>query len=82
MYSVFKNNLVLGLMSALIVGFLLIVDYRRKGESVDASSLFKVSGGVFSVVTLVTYLSTYLHGLNKQIGGVKDIEVDTGLPKF
>jgi len=82
MYSIFKNNFVLGFITALIVGFLAILDYRRKGEAVNTSNLLKIVGGVFVAVSGVTYFSSYLHGFNKQIGGVSDMDLDTGLPKF
>ena len=82
MYSPFKNNFVIGLISALIVALLSILDYRRKGESVNAGNVFKLSAGVFGAVALVVYLSNYLHTFNKQLGGVMDIDLDTGLPHF
>lgn len=82
MYSIFKNNFMLGILSALVVGFLLIMDYRRKNEAVDTGNLFKISGGVFAVVSFVVYLSNYLHAFNKQIGGVSDLDLDTGNPNF
>jgi len=82
MYSIFKNNFVLGLLSALIVGFLSIMDYRRRGEAVDTGNLVKLTAGVFTAVSVVGYLANYLHAFNKQIGGVCDMDLDTGLPKF
>ena len=82
MYSIFKNNFVLGLLSALVVIFLIVMDYRRKGESVNTGNVAKIGSGVFGTVTAVSYLSNYLHGYNKQLGGASDMEVDTGLPQF
>jgi len=82
MYSVFKNNFVLGILSALMVGMLSIMDYRRKGESVDITSLTRLTLGVFATVSAVVYLSNYLHAFNKQIGGISDLDIDTGLPQF
>jgi uncharacterized membrane protein len=82
MYSLFKNNFVIGLITAMIVAFLVILDYRRKSEAVDTTTLFKIASGVFVVVSGVTYLSSYLHTFNKKIGGSSDSDLDTGLPKF
>ena len=82
MYSVFKNNFVLGVLSALVVAMLSIMDYRRKGEAVDVTNLTRLTLGVFATVSAVVYLSNYLHTFNKQLGGLSDLDLDTGLPQF
>ena len=82
MHSVYKNNFIAGILSALLVGLYLIIDSRRKNEPIDKMNLFKTTVVVFIIVTLIVYVLKYLHTFNKQLGGSSDFEIDTGLPHF
>ncbi len=76
------NIVIIGLISALIVGLLSIIDYRRKGETVSIENVSKIVFGVWAVVSGVIYFSDNLTSLSKQVGGISDLDLDTGLPNF
>ena len=86
----YVNTLVIGLISAVVVGLLSIFDFRRKGEQVNLTSVFKIVLGVWASVSGVVYFSNNLTDFSEKIGtsvvggGVSslDLGLDTGLPNF